>query len=471
MTTTGLRAIVGVASVLVIFVGLVAPAGAEPIAQREFEDAEIWAEGLADLRSLDLSRTDLVGNGFVGRGLGVDIPVGGFRGFGPFDRVPLPEPEEAWYRYHVRLLNWDSVGVGKLPGLSGVYSKSGKGCIPSTTSSPGWSARGLFGAAGSQGAPAGQVPIGTYLYHLDQAGTCGDHLYWDDAFLRPGRWYCIEGHLKLNTPGLSDGSFEGWLDGDSRLTVGGLSLRRDIEPQIGIREMWLNVYFGGSYSTPNALSLILDQVEVSDTGRIGCQDPFIDDDASIHEPALTELHARGFLYGCGHQLACPSGKLTRAHAAAFFSRIFDLPDATSDYFHDDNGSAFEGAINRMAEARLVFGCTGGGFCPDREVTRAEFAAMTVRALDLDRDVPDAFLDDSGHWAASAIDAFAASGITKGCGEELFCPDRTLPRSEAAAFLVRIDDILRQTSPASTLGSSPQWPPSGDPPPIPLEEQD
>jgi hypothetical protein len=31
--------------------------------------------------------------------------------------------------------------------------------------------------------------------------------------LDPGRWYMLEGHVKLNTPGASDGVFEFWLDG------------------------------------------------------------------------------------------------------------------------------------------------------------------------------------------------------------------------------------------------------------------
>ncbi len=31
--------------------------------------------------------------------------------------------------------------------------------------------------------------------------------------LDPGRWYMIEGHVKLNTPGASDGVFEFWIDG------------------------------------------------------------------------------------------------------------------------------------------------------------------------------------------------------------------------------------------------------------------
>ena len=99
----------------------------------------------------------VIGGGFAGNGLEVVIPEGGFRGLGPMNRLE-PAPREAWYRYHVRLLHWNAAFKGKLPGLAGLYSSSGRGCIPPTESSPGWSARGLFGRPGTEGAPAGQDP-------------------------------------------------------------------------------------------------------------------------------------------------------------------------------------------------------------------------------------------------------------------------------------------------------------------------
>lgn len=460
-----------VISFIIAFVlaGGVHPAAAEPVAVREFED-ENWADGLVDVRASDLTRTELVTTGFAGNALEVTIPEGVFRGLGPFDRLPLPAPEEAWYRYHVRLLSWNSADSGKLPGLSGNYSSSAKGCIPSTPDEPGWSARGLFGAAGSNGAPAGQVPIGTYLYHLDQTGSCGDELYWPGARLEPGRWQCIEGHIKLNTPGASDGLLEGWLDGTKRFIQAGVAFRRAEETTIGIREMWLNVYFGGSWPTPNPLSLTIDQVVVSTEGRVGCLDPFTDDNTSLHKKAFTELHARGLLYGCGYRLACPQRLMTRGEVAALFARVLGLPPATQDYFSDDDGHLFEGAINKLAAAGITVGCGPGAFCPDRNLTRAEFATMTVRALGLPASGGNAFTDDNGHWAESAINTFADARLTEGCGPNRFCPNRVLSREEGASFFLRVADRLQPLSPAS-VDAPPEWPPPGDPPPIPPEERD
>ena len=457
-----------IALVVILSLTLALPAAAETEIRQGFED-ETWPEGMVDVRSLDLARTDVVGNGFAGNGLEVVIPEGGFRGLGPLNRLG-PAPVEAWYRYHVRLLSWNAAFVGKLPGLAGLYSSSGRGCIPSTTSSPGWSARGLFGRPGTEGAPAGRVPIGSYLYHVDQAGPCGDELWWPNTSLQQGRWYCIEGHVRLNAPGRNNGLLEGWVNGQKRFSQTGIEYRRSGEQDIRIRHMWHNVYFGGDWPTPNRLSLIVDQVAVSAKGRIGCVDPFTDDNASLHRKAITELHARGLLFGCGYRLACPDRTITRGEAAAFFHRVLGLPDTSHDFFTDDGSSRFEAAINRLAAAGVVRGCGPRVFCPERLLTRAEFAAMAVRALGLPRDVPNAFTDDRGHWAESAIDAFAAAGITRGCGPDVFCPNRRLTRAESAAFFVRVDD-LNQPIGLASVPSPPDYPPPGDPPPIPPEEQD
>ncbi len=460
------RLTVAVAAVLCTALAL--PAMAETEIGRPFED-ETWHEGMIDVRALDLTRTEVVANGFAGNGLEVLIPEGGFRGLGPLDRLE-PAPVEAFYRYHIRLLEWNAAFIGKLPGLAGLYSSSGRGCIPSTPDRPGWSARGLFGPPGTAGAPAGSVPIGTYLYHVDQAGICGDELWWPKTSLQQGKWYCIEGRVRLNTPGRNDGLFEGWVNGDKRISQTGIQYRRSGESGIRVRHMWHNVYFGGDWPTPNRLSLIVDQVAVSTQARVGCMDPFTDDNASLHRRAITELHARGLLDGCGYRLACPNRTISRGEAAALFRRVLALPPTDRDFFADDGNNRFEDAINRLAAAGVVRGCAPRSFCPDRLLTRAEFAAMAVRALGLSRDVPNAFSDDNGHWAESAIDAFAAAGITRGCGTDVFCPNRRLTRAESAAFFVRVDD-LDQPFGLGSVPAVPDYPPPGDPPPIPPEERD
>ena len=454
------------------------PAMAEDVAVRPFEE-ETWDEdpakveevaeelGLVDLRSADLSRTQR-SNGYAGEGLDIRIPANAYRGFGPFDRLE-PVPQEAWFRYHIRLSKWNAASTGKLPGFAGIYSSSGRGCIRPTETSPGWSARTMFGAPGTQGAPDGKVPVGTYLYHANQAGDCGDGLWWGS--LEQGRWYCIEGYVKMNTPGQNDGVLRAWLNGNRRLNMTSVQYRRAGETNIGVRHMWHNVYFGGSWPTPNPLTLQYDEVVVSDSGRVGCMRPFTDIGNTMHARSIRELHALGYLYGCDYRKACPHEVLSRGEAAAFLSRTLGLPVADRDYFKDDNGSTFEGVINRLAAAGITRGCAPGRYCPTRTMTRAEFASMMVRALGIRGPASDAFRDDGGHTAEGDINRFAAAGLTSGCGSGRFCPDNPLPRDETASFFYRSLSLLQPLSQASASSAPPDWPPEGDPPPIPPEEQD
>lgn len=464
-----------------------APAVAQDI-NRGFEEAawdrppsetEAVAEELVlvDLRTLDLSRTDRAGHGFAGKGLNVRIPAQGFRGFGPLDRLgPFDDatqaPDEVWYRYHINLTNWSVASSGKLPGLAGLYSSSGRGCIPPSESARGWSARGMFDAPGTHGAPSNEIPIGTYLYHADQEGDCGDGLWWG-ASLEPGRWHCVEGHVRMNDPGQNNGIFQGWLDGKEHFRKTDIQYRRAGDSDIGVRHMWHNVYFGGSWPTPNPLSLKYDEVAVSTWGKIGCMSPFTDIGQTMHSASIRELHALGYMHGCGYREACPTRMLSRGEAAALISRILNLPGASKDYFEDDENSTYEGVINRLAQARIATGCNppaNNRYCPDRTMTRAEFASVLTRGLGLQGPAPDVFSDDDGHWGEQVINQFAQAGITKGCGSDRFCPDRTIPRAEAAAFFHRSLGLLQPLPQASSEPPA-DWPPEGDPPPIPPQERD
>jgi len=425
---------------------------------------------LVDVRNADMTRTRRV-NGYVEQGLEVKIPTGFFRGFGPYARLP-EVAEEAWYRYYVYLSNFRPVGSGKLPGLADASrTLNAKGCKPSTPESPGWSARMMFDRLGTLGAKPDQVPIGFYVYHAGQQANCGDELII--GALDQRRWTCIEGHIRMNTPGQPNGLIEGWIDGERVFREDHFEFRRAGEA-LGIREMWNNVYFGGSYPTPNDLSLILDEMVVSTTGRVGCLDPFTDDNDSVHESSITELHARRLFYGCGARLACPHDYITRAEFASILHRAFGGPKG-SNAFIDDDGHWAEAPINSLAAQGILRGCNPPAntrVCPEAFITRAEAAAMVRRLLGLPKG-PDAFEDDRGSWAEGDINALAAAGISRGCNPPAntrYCPERSISRDEAATFTLRIDNLLSELT---TLAAPdlPEWPPLGPPPEKPPEEQE
>lgn len=173
---------------------------------------------------------------------------------------------------------------------------------------------------------------------------------------------------------------------------------------------------------------------------------FIDDDGSTHEPSIEAIYAEGITVGCDQRRIrfCPEDPVTRGEMAAFLVRSVSFPAATEDHFVDDNGSIFEGNINRIAEAGVTLGCNppdNTRYCPTRGITRGEMATLLVRSFpDIVPDTaPDAFTDDNSNVHEKAINRIAAAGITLGCNppdNTHFCPQEQVTRGQMASFLTR-----------------------------------
>jgi hypothetical protein len=149
------------------------------------------------------------------------------------------------------------------------------------------------------------------------------------------------------------------------------------------------------------------------------------------------LAASAITTGCADGLYCPDDSVTRGQMAAFLARALDLPNATKDYFTDDETSIFEADINRLAEAGITTGCTSATtYCPTQTVTRGQMAAYLDRALKLPATSTDYFTDDETSIFEVDINRLAASGITSGCTATTYCPAQNVTRGQMAAFLHR-----------------------------------
>lgn len=403
--------------------------------QFEFEE---WHDTWIDWR-FDDDRNTSIARAYQENGLRVNIPPNERRGTGPFWKLP-EDVDESWFRYRIRLDDFYPITSGKLPGFAGMPNFTGRGCNPSTETYPGWSARMLFEPSGYGDLEEGRIQIGYYTYHLDQAGTCGDFMLWDgDGVLDQNQWYCIEGRVRLNTPGDSDGVLEGWVDNELSFRQEGLSFRRAAEDWLDVRTFWLNVYFGGA-TIPNDrnLTLRIDDLAVSDTGRIGCPNRFRDDDGNIHEANIEWMFQREYIYGCDTELYCPSVMLTRAATAALLDRILDPPATSTDFFTDDQGHWAEGAMNRLAAADILRGCGPQAACPDEPVTRGQFAAFLSRSFAIPGSATDYFTDDETSIFEAAINSIADIGVTRGCmnTDDQYCPTHAVLRDQAATLLTR-----------------------------------
>ncbi|MGH2380181.1 MAG: S8 family serine peptidase [Candidatus Limnocylindria bacterium] len=163
---------------------------------------------------------------------------------------------------------------------------------------------------------------------------------------------------------------------------------------------------------------------------------FSDTAGSSFEYDIAWLAESGITAGCGGDRFCPRSVVTREQMASFLGRALDLPSSSTDFFTDDERSAHEADINRLAASGTTGGCAPGRFCPSGAVTREQMASFLVRALDLPATGTDYFTDDEGSGHEADINRLAASGITGGCGTNSFCPGKAINREQMAAFLHR-----------------------------------
>ncbi len=197
-----------------------------------------------------------------GKALRIKVRRGGHYGASlefAFRKRTGAEPEEIHFRYYLRLANdWKPERGGKLPGVAGTYGRAGWGGRP-VDGTDGWSARGLF-----RGLKDGRTPIGYYCYHADMKGKYGSEWQWEEenrGLLENNRWYCIEQFAKMNTPGKNDGVLRGWVDGQLAFERTDVRMR-DVE-DLKIKTVWLNVYYGGSWTAAEDYHLYIDEVVIA----------------------------------------------------------------------------------------------------------------------------------------------------------------------------------------------------------------
>jgi hypothetical protein len=182
---------------------------------------------------------------------------------------------------------------------------------------------------------------------------------------------------------------------------------------------------------------------------------FIDDNGNVHEANIESIAAAGITRGCNPPINdrfCPDESVTRGQMAAFLGRALELPSASTGYFSDTDGSVFQLDIDALAAAGITKGCNppaNDRFCPDESVTRGQMAAFLVRALDLPETSSDYFIDDDGSVFEGSINQLRGAGITYGCNppaNDMFCPDRDVRRDEMASLLARALDLDAEIPP-------------------------
>ncbi|MDR2421124.1 MAG: InlB B-repeat-containing protein [Oscillospiraceae bacterium] len=163
---------------------------------------------------------------------------------------------------------------------------------------------------------------------------------------------------------------------------------------------------------------------------------------------FTEEHIK-YVYGYPDGLVKPENKLLRSEASAVFFRLLAEDYREGVLTHTNSfpdvapGDWFNTGVSTLAEIGIVGGLPDGTFGPDRQITRAELAAMAVRFAAVMGETGGAeatFSDVAGHWAEREIYAAAAIGWVEGYPDGTFGPDNPITRAE---FVTLVNRMLRR----------------------------
>ena len=106
-------------------------------------------------------------------------------------------------------------------------------------------------------------------------------------------------------------------------------------------------------------------------------------------------------------------------------------------FDDIKNHKNQSAIEGLSSRGIINGINDTFFCPDNSMTRAEFAAIVVKALGIPLSDMSDFADVSeSDWFYSYVGTAFDYGIVNGISESLFNPGGTITREEAAVMVTR-----------------------------------
>ena len=193
---------------------------------------------------------------------------------------------------------------------------------------------------------------------------------------------------------------------------------------------------GGSYTTAtngnHYAAMIFIKLCGAEPSGSDSSAPFSDIAGSRFRSAITWLAERDIMDGCTATKFCPKAYLTRGQLASTLAAALDLPATSSDFYPDDDGSVHEDGINRLTAAGLTRGCGDDRYCPNQVVRRGHLATAIAWALGLPSHSKDWFYDDDGNRHESNINRIADASITSGCGDGRFCHNYRIRRAQAAA---------------------------------------
>ncbi|MDR2088155.1 MAG: S-layer homology domain-containing protein [Clostridiales Family XIII bacterium] len=115
-------------------------------------------------------------------------------------------------------------------------------------------------------------------------------------------------------------------------------------------------------------------------------------------------------------------------------------DTKPTYPPDVQNTKYLSAVKALMDAKAITGDTDGLFHPDKDITRAEFASIVVKASHQQNlsDKESHFTDMDGYgWAKPYINRAYENSWIRGVGSGKFAPGKSVTYAEVMTVLVRI----------------------------------
>ena len=159
-----------------------------------------------------------------------------------------------------------------------------------------------------------------------------------------------------------------------------------------------------------------------------------------YAPALeTQAHKR-YVNGVGYAMFAPQVALTRAEAATILYNLLISKERgpyTMSFVDVPSYAWYHEAVMTLASYKVLNGVGDSLFCPEDNITRAEFVTMLVRIYGV-TETESSFTDvPSGSWCESFVATAADRGWVQGDGDGTFRPYDGITRAEAVVIMNRV----------------------------------
>ena len=159
--------------------------------------------------------------------------------------------------------------------------------------------------------------------------------------------------------------------------------------------------------------------------------------AIVVNPDGTTRHVPTFVYQKDNKWHANINSLTNSTYVLIFNEMS---------FSDITGRWYESIVNEMGSRKIISGVGKNSFAGDKDITRAEFAAIVVRALGLPTKAKSTFSDVlSDAWYSSAVATAAQYGIVGGIGNNKFAPHAKITREEAMQMIYKASMLIPYTA--------------------------